>query len=81
LVDAGLSPLEALQTSVANGPAFFGVSNNYGKVERGFTADLVLLNSNPLEDIGNTEDIYAIILQGELVIEGPEEIQQFLQSP
>ncbi|HEX6982987.1 MAG TPA: amidohydrolase family protein [Balneolaceae bacterium] len=81
LVAAGLSPLEALQTSVINGPAFFGVSNSYGKVQQGFVADLVLLNSNPLEDIENTEDIYAVILQGNVVIEGPEEIQPFLQSP
>lgn len=64
LVAAGLSPLEALQTSVINGPRFFGVSESYGKVQQGYAADLLLLNSNPLEDIQNTRDIHLVILQG-----------------
>lgn len=65
LVAAGLSPLEALQTSVINGPEFFGVSENYGKVKQGYAADLLLLNSNPLEDIQNTRDIYSVIVKGQ----------------
>jgi imidazolonepropionase-like amidohydrolase len=67
LVAAGLSPLEALQTSIINGPEFFGVSENYGKVRQGFAADLLLLNSNPLEDIQNTRDIHSVIRQGKPV--------------
>lgn len=67
LVTAGLTPLEALQTSVINGPKFFGVSDKYGKVQKNYVADLVLLNSNPLEDIENTEDIDTVIVQGEAV--------------
>ncbi len=69
LVEAGLSPLEALQTSVINGPEFFGISENYGKVQQGYAADLLLLNSNPLEDIQNTRDIHSVIRQGKPVVQ------------
>lgn len=64
LVDAGLSPAEALQTSAPNGAAFFGLENEYGKVEPGFRADLVLLDENPLEDITQTQNIYMVIREG-----------------
>ncbi|MEL7833281.1 amidohydrolase family protein [Fodinibius sp. Rm-B-1B1-1] len=67
LVAAGLSPLQALQSSVINGPEFFDVADQFGKVKQGYAADLLLLNSNPLKNIKNTEDIYSVILQGELV--------------
>ena len=65
LVLAGLSPLEALQTSVVNGPEFFDVADQYGKVKQGYAADLLLLNSNPLDNIENTEDIHTVIVKGE----------------
>ena len=68
LVEAGLTPLEALQTSVQNGPAFFGVSDTYGKIQQGYAADLLILNSNPLSDIKNTQDIYSVILKGKKVV-------------
>lgn len=64
LVAAGLTPLEALQTSVINGPEFFDVDNRYGKIQMGYVADLLVLNSNPLEEIENTEDIHSVIVQG-----------------
>lgn len=63
-VEAGLTPLEALQTSIINGPRYFGVLNKYGSVEVGKKADLLLLNANPAVDIKATEDRYALIRQG-----------------
>jgi imidazolonepropionase-like amidohydrolase len=71
LVAAGLSPLQALQASVLNGPEFFDVSNQYGKVAQGYTADLLILNSNPLADIENTQDIYTVITQGKVAVQNP----------
>ncbi|MEX0905363.1 MAG: amidohydrolase family protein [Balneolaceae bacterium] len=64
LVDAGLSPAEALQTSAQNGAGFFGLESLYGKAEPGFIADLVLLDENPLDNIQNTRLIHAVILNG-----------------
>ncbi len=63
-VDGGLSPLEALQTSVVNGPKFFGLLDKYGAVEAGKKADLLFLNSNPLINIEASKDIHMLVKQG-----------------
>lgn len=60
----GLSPAEALKTSVVNGPAYFGLLNDYGAVSKDKVADLVILSANPLVDISNTQKIQAVIRKG-----------------
>ena len=60
----GLSPLEALQASMINGPAYFGLENEYGSITAGKKASLVLLNKNPLENIENTLSIESVIVEG-----------------
>jgi imidazolonepropionase-like amidohydrolase len=63
-VKAGLTPLQALQTATLNPAKFLGRSSQLGTVEKGKLADLVLLDANPLEDIGNTRKIRAVVLAG-----------------
>lgn len=65
LVEAGLTPLEALQTATINPAIFLNHINELGTVETGKLADLVLLNANPLKDISNTTDIHAVVIDGE----------------
>ncbi|MHC4536722.1 MAG: ankyrin repeat domain-containing protein [Planctomycetota bacterium] len=65
LVQAGLSPMEALQTATYNAAKCLGLLDTMGTVERGKVADLVLLDADPLEDIGNTRKIAAGVLGGE----------------
>jgi len=60
-VEGGLTPLEALRTSVVNGPKYFGLSDKYGSVSEGKVADLLILNRNPLEDISATDDIDRLV--------------------
>jgi imidazolonepropionase-like amidohydrolase len=67
LVHAGLSPMQALQTATKNPAEFLGKSNTQGTIEAGKTADLLLLDGNPLQDIHNTGTINALILRGELI--------------
>lgn len=62
--DAGLSPLTILQTATINGARFMGNSSTLGTVEAGKQADLVILNSNPLDDIRSTQDIFAVVNNG-----------------
>jgi len=62
-VEAGFTPLEALQTATSN-PAMFLGQNDVGKIAPDCVADLVLLNANPLENIRNTEKIGAVIANG-----------------
>ena len=64
-VAAGFTPLEALQTATINPARFFGVEEQLGTVEKGKLADLVLLSANPLEDIGNTQKIAGVIVNGQ----------------
>lgn len=61
LVNAGLTPQEALTTSIINGPKFFELSRYYGSLEKGKIGDIIVLEKNPLEDIKNTRSIKTII--------------------
>lgn len=63
-VEAGLTPLEALQTATLNPAKYLGLLDLLGTVEEGKIADLVLLDGNPLADIGNTRKVAAVIING-----------------
>lgn len=64
LVEAGLTPFEALKTGTVNVAEYLGESNRSGKVKRGFKADLVLLDSNPLESIPFHNEIAGVVRDG-----------------
>ena len=64
LVDAGLSPYEALLTGTVNPARFFDRSDISGTVEVGRDADLVLLNANPLADISAARRVHGVVLRG-----------------
>lgn len=63
-VKKGLTPAQALASATRAGPAWFGKLDRYGSVEVGKAADLVLLDRNPLEDIGATRAIHTVVLRG-----------------
>jgi imidazolonepropionase-like amidohydrolase len=67
LVDAGLSNIEALRAATLNPAKFLGREKDFGAVEKGKIADLVLLDANPLENISNTKKINAVIVNGKLL--------------
>ena len=69
-VKAGLSPYQALKTATVNPAKYTGQLNTLGTVEQGKIADLVILDANPLEDIHNTQKIYAVILNGKMLDRG-----------
>jgi imidazolonepropionase-like amidohydrolase len=66
-VEAGLTPLEALQTATINPARFLKMEDSLGTVEIGKTADLLILDNNPTTDISATETILAVILNGQLL--------------
>jgi imidazolonepropionase-like amidohydrolase len=66
LVDAGLSPLAALQAATRNAAEFMGQLDRRGTIEAGKIADLVLLDKDPLADIHNSRSIQAVVLGGKL---------------
>lgn len=67
LVEAGLSPLQALQAATLNPARYLGATDSLGTVATGRVADLVLLDANPLNDIRNTTRIRAVVLNGRLL--------------
>ena len=67
LVDAGFTPLEALQAVTLDAARFLGRDGEYGTVSNGKAADLVLLDANPLDDIRNTQKIRAVVVQGKFL--------------
>ena len=63
MVAAGLTPFEALATGTTAPAAFLGATD-WGAIEIGRDADLVLLNANPLQDIANTQRIEGVMVRG-----------------
>jgi hypothetical protein len=64
LVEAGLTPYQALAAATRNPAEYFGGLREWGTIEVGKRADLVLLDANPLEDIRNTTRIDAVAIGG-----------------
>jgi len=64
--EAGLMPMQILECATANAAKLFGgeTGAHVGKMENGYFADLVILNSNPLDDIKNASDIDTVIKNG-----------------
>jgi imidazolonepropionase-like amidohydrolase len=66
LVQAGLTPLAALQAATISPARFFAATDSMGTIAVGKVADLVLLEADPLRDISNTTRIRAVIARGRL---------------
>jgi imidazolonepropionase-like amidohydrolase len=67
LVEAGFTPMEALQAATIKLAEFLGKRDSLGTIEPRKTADLVLLDANPLEDISHTRKINAVVLGGKFL--------------
>lgn len=62
----GFSPFEALRAATRHGAQMIGIGQDAGSIEVGKLADLVILNSNPLDDIRASADIDAVLKHGVL---------------
>lgn len=67
LVDAGLTPRDALRSATLVPAKFLGIAGAAGTVEAGMRADLVLLDADPTKDIRNTRRINAVLFDGRLL--------------
>ncbi len=69
-VKAGFTPLDALRSATILPASFLHLESTTGSVDPGKVADLVLLDANPVEDIGNTQRVRAVIVGGRLYDRG-----------
>lgn len=63
-VDAGLSPYEAIKAGTSDAAEFLHQPNEFGRVAIGLRADLVLLDANPLQSVGNIRRRSGLMLRG-----------------
>jgi imidazolonepropionase-like amidohydrolase len=66
--EAGLTPMQILQSATSNAAQLFGgeTGEHIGRIEKGYFADLVVLNSNPADDIAHASNIESVIKNGVL---------------
>jgi imidazolonepropionase-like amidohydrolase len=60
----GFTPVQALAAATCHGAAALGIEADFGTVEVGKVADLLVLRANPLENIRNTRSIASVIKEG-----------------
>ena len=66
LVDAGLSPAQALRTATLNPAIFLNKEMGLGVIAEGKLADIAILDGNPLEHIGNVKFVNTVIFNGKI---------------
>jgi imidazolonepropionase-like amidohydrolase len=62
--DAGLSPMQIIQSFSRNASEILGIDKDFGTLAKGKAADLLVLDRNPLDDITNMRTIAAVYLGG-----------------
>lgn len=81
LVEAGLTPREAIDAATRTAARILGAQNEIGTLSRGAWADLVILDADPLQDIRNTRKIRTVIKGGQVVDRGALLRQVTMESP
>jgi len=67
LVESGLSPLDAIVSATIHPAEYFGIDDEHGYIKKGYIADLVLLDQDPLADITHTRSIRSVIKSGRVI--------------
>ncbi len=77
---AGLTPLEALQAATINGAKVIGIEKQTGSIKAGKTANLVVLNSDPSNEVANSQNIVHVIKNGQFIHLGDNEKLPFVMA-
>ncbi|TMM56891.1 amidohydrolase [Maribacter algarum] len=76
MLGAGMAPLEIIQSGTINPAKYFDMEDTFGEIKEGLDADMVLLDSNPLENLNALKEISGVMLQGRWIPK--EEIEEKL---
>jgi imidazolonepropionase-like amidohydrolase len=66
MAEAGLTPMQIIVDATRNGARVFSPNPQIGTIETGKLADLVILDADPLADIGNARQINKVIKGGQV---------------
>ncbi|MEX0593423.1 MAG: amidohydrolase family protein, partial [Balneolaceae bacterium] len=81
LASTGIEPLRVLEMATLAPAQYYGLEQEQGSLAPGMAADLVLLRSNPVEDIRATQQIDAVVRDGRLFDSGDlEEVREWLRG-
>ena len=67
LVEAGLTPVQAIQTAALNVAQAWGKEKEFGSVENGKVADSVIVRGDPLKNISDTQNVETVFMAGRKV--------------
>jgi hypothetical protein len=67
LVEAGLTPVQAIQTASINVAQAWGKEKDYGSVEKGKIADLVIVRGDPRQNISDTQNVEMVFIDGKVM--------------
>ena len=67
MVDAGLTPAQAIASATADAAACLEVDDDLGTLAMGMWADFVVLGANPLDDILNSRSVESVWIAGNQV--------------
>ena len=67
MVRSGMSPGDVIVAATRTSAELMGMADELGTVERGKSADFIVLDANPLDDITNTRRISSVYLRGDAV--------------
>ncbi len=68
MVEAGISPMEAIMAGTRNAANNLGNGSELGTIENGKLADMIVISGDPLEEIGATRNIRMVIKDGVIVV-------------
>lgn len=71
ITQAGLTPLQAIMLATQNAAKALKIDADYGSIQKGKKADLIILSGNPEKDIKNTRKIESVWKDGKEVSKGP----------
>jgi imidazolonepropionase-like amidohydrolase len=71
MVQAGLTPMQAISVATRNASQLLKIDKQFGTLEKGKSADFIILDDNPQNDIKNTRTIFAVYKDGKEVSKGP----------
>lgn len=81
LVEMGMTPMEAIVSATRNGALAAGLGQDLGTLEQGRLADLLILDADPLADIGNIRRLHTVMRDGRMVDPDTLPYQRIFSKP